>query len=270
MSRSGAGKDQAGREFEALLAALPRRQSAAPVRAAARSSRAPVGDSEFENLLNEFRSLSNPAASVTAAKAPAVAPRQPADSIQHTIPGQNNLVQALGALGRERDHLMIRLETIHDESALKAIDGLNRQITHLQISVMREQPDKFLLVRAGGQHFSLSLNDVVRVLWHGEAERDDKKGVRHDSDWLPVHAVSSRQLGKSSVNSAGAEDVIAIVSSAEGVLAICVDSVLGVVSATQAPLDAVLQGAQGLKGTAITETGLHALVLDVDRLAQRA
>jgi hypothetical protein len=269
MSRSGAGKDQTGREFDALLAALPRRLTAAPPRAAARSSRAPVGDSEFENLLNEFRSLSNPAAPVSAVRASAASPRQPVVGIQH-IPEQDSLAQALDALGHERDSLMTRLETIHDELALKAIDGLNRQITHLQISVMREQPDKFLLLRAGGQHFALTLSDVVHMLWHGEAERDDKKGVRHGSDWLPVHALSARRQGTSSIASARADDVIAIVSSVDGVLAICVDSVVGVVSATQAPLDTVLQGAQGLKGTAITETGLHALVLDVDRLAQRA
>jgi hypothetical protein len=269
MSRPGAGKDQAGREFEALLAALPRRQSAAPPRAAARSSRAPVGDSEFENLLNEFRSLSNPAASVSATKMPVAAPRKPAVDIHHA-PGQDSLVQALDVLGRERDSLLARLDTIHDESARKAINGLNRQITHLQITVMREQPDKFLLLRAGGQHFALALGDVVRVLWHGEAECDDKKGVRHGADWLPVHALSARQQGKHAITSAPAtDDVIAVVSSADGALAIRVDSVAGVVSATQAPLDAVLQGAQGLKGTAITETGLHALVLDVDRLAQR-
>jgi len=266
MSRSGAGKDQAGREFEALLAALPRRPSAAPAPAAARSSRAPVGDSEFENLLNEFRSLSNPAAPVSVAKAPAASPRKPAGSIQHA-PGQENLAQALDALGRERDSLMSHLETIHDESARKAIDGLNRQITHLQIAVMHEQPDKFLLLQAGGQHFALALREVVRVLWHGEAERDDKKGVRHGADWLPVHALSARHQGKRSTS---ADNVIAIACSDHGVLAIGVDTVMGVVSATQAPLDAVLQGAQGLKGTAITETGLHAPVLDVGRLAQRA
>lgn len=269
MSRSGAGKDQAGREFEALLAALPRKRPVAPPRAAPRSTCAPVGDSEFENLLNEFRSLSHPAAPATAARAPATSSRQPVDSIQH-IPGQDNLAQALDALGRERDSLMTRLDTIHDESARKAIDGLHRQITHLQIAAMREQPDKFLLLRAGGQHFALTLNDVVCVLWHGEAQRDDKKGVRHGADWLPLHDLSSaRQQGKRSITSARAEDVIAIVSGADGVLAIGVDSVVGVVSATHAPLDTVLQGAQGLKGTAITETGLHALVLDVDRLAQR-
>ncbi len=269
MSRSGAGQDQAGREFEALLAALPRRRSAAPPRAAARSVRAPVGDSEFENLLNEFRSLGNPAAPAGAARAPAIFPRQPAESIQHT-PGQDNLVQALDVMGRARDSLLTRLETIHDESALKAIAGLNRQITCLQISVMRGQPDRFLLLRAGGQHFALALGEVVRVLWHGEAEWDDKKGVRHGMDWLPVHALSARHQGKHSAAPARADDVIVIVSGAGVVHAICVDSVAGVVSATPAPLDTVLQGAQGLKGAAITETGLHALVLDADRLAQRA
>ena len=240
-----------------------------PPRAAARSSRAPVGDSEFENLLNEFRSLSNPAAPVSTARVPAAAPRKPVDDIHHT-PRQDNLVQTLDVLGRERDSLLARLDTIHDESALKAIAGLNRQITHLQITVMREQPDKFLLLRVGGQHFALALGDVVRVLWHGEAEWDSKKCVRHGADWLPVHALNARQQEKNSLTPASATiDVITIVSSADGALAIRVDSVAGVVSATHAPLDAVLQGAQGLKGTAITETGLHALVLDVDRLAQR-
>lgn len=269
MSQPGAEKDQAGREFEALLAALPRKSSAAQPRTVTVNPRAPLGNAEFETLLNEFRSLSNPPPSAGVTKTPASPTKKSANGFR-SPPAPESLVEMLEAFACERDRLVSRREAIHDEAALKAIEGIDRLTTNLQIALMRDQPDKILLLRSIGQHFALPLADVSRTLGRNEVEIDEKKGVCTGEDWLPVHFLGASRSRKEVSVPTPVHGHIVIAAGPDGALALCVESVVGVVSATLAPLGDILQGAQGLKGVAITGGGMHALVLDVNRLAREA
>lgn len=264
MGRPGAEQDQAGREFEALLAALPRRSSATPPHAGVVYPRTPLGDVEFENLLDEFRSLSNPASAAEATKALASSARKSVTGL-HPRPAPENLLGMLNTLGRERGRLMSRRDSIQDEAALKAIEGLDRVTTNLHIALMRDRPDKILLLRSGGQHFALPLAEVSHTFWHDELEFDEKKWVRVGEDWLPVRSLGVHRHGNDA--SVPVHGYVVIATGPDGALALCVESVVGVVTATLAPLDVILQGAQGLRGVAITDAGVHALMLDVNRLA---
>lgn len=270
MGRPGAEKDPAGREFEALLAALPRKPSAARVRAADTEPRAPVGDAEFEDLLDKFRGMDGPAPRAQAAAARASSAGLSATA-PRSRPTPENLLDMLDTLDRERRRLMSRRDAIRDEAALTAIRGLDRVTTNLQIALMRDLPDRVLLFRSHGQHFALPLAEVAGTYGRDELEFDEKKGARARGEgWLPVRFLGAPGRGNVGHVSVPAHDHVVIAAASDGALALCVESVVGVMSATLTPLDAILQGAQGLRGVAITETGAHALVLDLGRLGRGA
>jgi hypothetical protein len=262
MSRSGAEKDQAGREFEALLAALPRRSPA-------QRDAAPLGDAQFENLLNDFRSLSSPTPPRRyAGPAPATPARKPESGLPRDA--QPDIAAMLDALARERDRLTSRRDAVHDETAFEAIENLDRLTTNLQIALLRNRPDRVLLLCAAGQHFALALSEVTCTLGSDEVEFDEKKGVRVGDDWIPVRLLGAYRQKKNLPAQGAGSDRIVIVTAGAGALALRVEAVAGVACAAFAPLDAILRGAHGLRGMAVTEAGVHALVLDIDRLTQKA
>lgn len=267
MSRSGAEKDQAGREFEALLAALPRRSPAA--RPPAQAVTAPLSDVQFENLLNEFRSLSSP---TPLRRHEGHTPVTPTKKPESGLPrdAQPDIVAMLDALARERDRLTSRRDAIHDETARQAIENLDRLTTNLQIALLRDRPDRVLLLCAAGQHFALALSEVTCTLGSDEVEFDEKKGVRVGDDWIPVRLLGAYRQKKNLPAQGAGSDRIVIVTAGTGALALRVEAVAGVACAAFAPLDAILRGAHGLRGMAVTEAGVHALVLDTGRLTQKA
>jgi hypothetical protein len=262
MAQPGAEKDQAGREFEALLAALPRKPAAMRAGTGGVSPRAPLGDAEFEDLLGEFRGLGN---STPAGEMARSAARLAGFCFS---PPSADIVEMLDAMARERGRLASRRDAIQDETALAAIESLDRLTTNLQIALMRDRPDKILLLRSNGQHFALPLAGVSRTLGQDELEFDEKKGIRAGEDWLPVRSLGACRHGNDAP--VPAHGYVVIAAGPGGALALGVESVVGVVTATLAPLDAILQGARGLKGVAITDAGVHALMLDVNRLARGA
>jgi hypothetical protein len=271
MSKSDMKMDQANEEFDALLAALPRRRSASASSSMQADSvlQAGLSDDIFENLLNEFRSLSNatPSRSQNGRGEQTLTAKLETGSA-HGM--QSELAAMIHALARDRDCLMASRDVIHDAAAIAAITSLDRLTTNMQIVLMRDQPDKILLLQSGSQYFALPLSAVLRVYERKEIVIDEEKGARVGDSWLPVRFLGAYRRGNGSASSASVHGCVVIIANQDSDMVLCVESAVGVVSSTFVPLDAVLQGAQGLSGIAITETGTHALVLDINRLIQKA